>query len=184
MKHPFSDFKHAVAAVICIIGFSLPLSAETLDEMFDSLQSAEPEEGVRIEQRIARAWQNTGSAALDLLVQRGSEALDAQHYDAAIEHFTAALDTDPMVTEALYGRATAYFSTGYTGPALADLEALLATEPRHFFGIFLLGTILEEAGREAPALAAYRAVLDLHPTAEAALAAVERLEARLEGAAI
>ena len=144
VAHPF---KCIVAAFGLAVGFSLPLAAETLDEMFEALAVAGPEEAQRIEDRIVTAWSKSGSASMDLLLQRGSDALDAGEYQAAVEHFTAAIDHSPDFAEAYHGRATAYYLLDYYGPALDDLRQALVLEPRHFgalrgFGEYCFTTLM------------------------------------------
>ena len=49
------------------------------------------------------------------------------------------------------------------GKSIADIERVLAIEPRHFGALAGLGTILRELGEEKRALAAYRQALTLDP---------------------
>ena len=113
---------------------------------------------------------------LNLLLERGNAALEAGDSEAAIEHFTALIDHAPDFAAAWNGRATAYFSAGLYGPAMADIAHVLRLEPRHFGALTGLGVILEEAGKREQALAAYRMVLEINPNREDVLEAVAALE--------
>lgn len=138
----------------------------------------------RIEARILRAWSRSGSAAMDLLLTRGREALQAGDSAAAIEHLTALVDHAPDFAEGWNLRASAYYMAGQFGPALEDLGRALTLEPRHFGALAGLGVILEEMGMEARALEAYRAAAAIHPHLEGIAARIARLERRLGGEAI
>jgi cytochrome c-type biogenesis protein CcmH/NrfG len=64
---------------------------------------------------------------------------------------------------------------------MADLERVLALEPRHYGALTGVGTILREVERNREALAAFRAALEVHPHLGAARQAVERLRVEVEG---
>ncbi len=178
MIHPF---KCIVAALALAVGFSGPLGAESLDEMFDRLTEAAPDEARRIQDRIVTEWGKSGSAAIDLLLRRGSEALENGDHVAAVEHYTAAIDHAPDFAEAWHGRATAYFLLNYYGPALDDLRQVLVLNPRHFGALRGFAIMLEELGRPEEALEVYRQVLDIHPHMPDVAQAIERLELELDG---
>ncbi|WP_231592506.1 tetratricopeptide repeat protein [Pelagovum pacificum] len=175
-------FKLIVTSAAIAVGISVPAYAqETLDEMFEKLATAAPDEARRIEERIADQWSRSGSAAIDLLFQRGRDALDADDPEAAVEHFTAVIDFAPDFAEAYHGRATAYFLTDEIGPAIDDLREVLALNPRQFAAMRGLGIILEDIGRPEQALEVYEKVLAIHPHMEMVPEAVHRVQQELEG---
>ena len=152
-----------------------------LDPLFDALKDADPAGAQQIENRIWEEWSRSGSAAMDLLLERGREALQAGELDVAIEHFSALVDHAPDFAEAYNARATAYFQEGEYGLALEDIRQTLARNPRHFGAMSGLAMILEAIGEEEGALEAWRAVEALHPQREGVRQAIERLERRVEG---
>ena len=173
-----------VAALLPLLLTCAAVQAEDtakLDGLFDRLKTAEPGEAGRIEREIWLEWSKSGSPALDLLLQRGQDAMTVGDYPAAIEHFTAVIDHDPTFAEAWNARATAYYMSGAFGPSLGDIAQTLKLNPRHFGALSGLGMILEESGKSETALAAYRAALALHPHLQGATEAVERLERAAEG---
>lgn len=148
----------------------------------DQLAQAESAEaGAAIIREIRGEWMKSGSAAIDLLLTRGEEALQAGDHAAAIEHLTAAIDHAPDFAEAYHLRATAYYLSGNVGPALADLGRVLTLNPRHFGAMQGMAVLLEEMGRQEQALAVYRAVLAINPTDPDIKDAVARLERSLDG---
>lgn len=173
-------------AVMAIAPATAQQSPEAVD--LDALlaQLANPDEPGwrRIERRILQEWGRSGSAAVDFLFQRGQAALQEGDAVAAVAHFSAAIDHDPDFTEAWHARASAYFMANRLGPAMADLEVVLAREPRHFGALTGLGTILELTDRPEAARAAFAAAVAVHPHRPRAREALERLELALAGRAL
>lgn len=172
-----------VAALVLLFAACLPLGAQTakLDDLFAQLQTADEESAQDIESEIWIEWSKSGSPAMDLLLQRGREAMGAGETELAIEHFTALIDHAPDFAEGWNARATAYFQTGDFGPSISDIGHVLTLNPRHFGALDGLGAIFEELGRPEQALEVYRASLAIHPHQPSVLEAVDRLEAAAKG---
>ena len=64
---------------------------------------------------------------------------------------------------------------------MRDIQRTLALEPRHFGAISGLGLIFLSRGDEMGALAAFEAVLAIHPHAPGVRGRVEKLRERLSG---
>ncbi|GAB1362611.1 tetratricopeptide repeat protein [Rhodobacter sp.] len=160
-----------------------PLTGQAkLDDLYTRLaQSTDAGEAGRIEAEIRIEWSRSGSPSMDLLLQRGTDALSIGNIPAAIEHFTALIDHAPDFAEAYTARATAYYAAGEIGPALADLSHALQTDPRNFDALVTLGMLLEESDKPEKALQAYRAVQAIHPWLVDVNDAIDRLAKTLEG---
>jgi len=172
-----------VAAVVATVTISLPAVADSprLDELFAQLgQEGLPNWQV-VEREIWLEWSKSGSPAMDLLLQRGRDAMEAGELTAAVEHLTALTDHAPDFAEGFNMRATAYFRLGLFGPSLEDIRHTLALNPRHFGALIGLGTIFEEMGQPQRALEAYRAAHAIHPNEPDLRGAIERLERDLSG---
>ena len=155
-----------------------------LDELYQELANADAATFARVEQRIVAQWEKSGSAAMDLLLRRGKDALEDGEPDVAVEHFTALVDHAPEFAEGYYGRASSYYLLGLTGPALDDIRRVLTLNPRHFEAMRGLAIIMEELQRTDDALELYQMVLTMHPNSAEASDAVARLELQLEGQAL
>jgi tetratricopeptide (TPR) repeat protein len=174
----------AVAAFLLVILTGTAVMAEDsakLDGLFDRLKTAGAEEAGRIESEIWIEWSKSGSPALDLLLQRGRDAMAMGDTVLAIEHFTAIIDQDPSFAEGWNARATAFYQAGEFGPSIADIAHVLQLNPRHFGALSGLGTMLEEAGNPERALEVYKAALDIHPQMQSVIQALERLETQATG---
>ncbi|MEL6684601.1 MAG: tetratricopeptide repeat protein [Pseudomonadota bacterium] len=176
-------FKCIVTALCFAVGFSVPAFAQqtTLDELYQELAEADESTYARIEGQIIAQWEKSGSAAMDLLLRRGKEALEEGQPDVAVEHFTALIDHAPDFSEGYYGRASSYYLLGLTGPALDDIRQALVLNPRHFEAIRGLAIIMEELERAEDALELYEMILVMHPNSEEVLGSVDRLKLQLEG---
>lgn len=173
----------AAAALLLFVTCGLAAAQDTvkLDELFTRLLAAPEGEAGRIETEIWIEWSKSGSPAMDLLLQRGRDAMALGENKLAVEHFTAIIDHSPGFAEAWNARATAYFNLGDYGPSVADIAQVLTLNPRHFGALSGLAMILEESGSPDRALAAYKAALALHPHLQGVKDAIARLEAGSAG---
>lgn len=170
----------ALGGVFFLSGAAFAQTA-SLDEMFDRLQSADPAASARIEREIENEWSKSGSPAMDLLLQRGRQALVEGKTTEAIEHFTALIDHAPDFAEGWNGRATAYYQAGLIGPSVSDIAMVLTLNPRHYGALTGLAAIHEQLGNMSRALGVYRAVLAIHPHLTDVSNAIERLEKDVAG---
>jgi tetratricopeptide (TPR) repeat protein len=147
-----------------------------LDRLYAELAEPGREDWKRIESEIQRIWSRSGSPAMDLLLRRGNEAIEAGTHDVAIEHLTALTDHAPEFAEGWNARATAFYLMGEYALSIADIERVLSLNPRHFGAMMGLATMLEAMGDPESALAALRAAQALNPNRDTLNQAVERLE--------
>jgi tetratricopeptide (TPR) repeat protein len=178
---PRKPFHNRVVASLFAIALAFPAGAETLDEMFTQLQTAEGPAAGRLERKIWREWSKSGSPAMDLLLQRGRDAMEAGNTAIAIEHFTALIDHAPDFAEGWNSRATAYFQAGQLGPSVADIAQVLTLNPRHFGAMSGFARILEDTDQPDRALTMYQAALAIHPHLTGIEDAVKRLQTAASG---
>jgi tetratricopeptide (TPR) repeat protein len=183
MKARNRFLNRVVAALLpFLLAFSaFAQDAGKLDGLFARLKEADEGAAGRIEREIWAEWSKSGSPAMDLLLKRGRDAMQAGDLPAAIEHLTALVDHSPGFAEGWNARATAYFQAGLFGPSVADIARTLELNPRHFGALSGFGMILEATGQDAEALEVYRAALAIHPHLDGVMDAVKRLEAKTAG---
>jgi len=184
MAQKKSSFKSVVVAVFMTIlsPFALFAQSEKLNELFSELKVAEGGEISRLEKEIWSEWSKSGSAAMDLLLERGRKAMAAGDMAAAIEHLSALTDHAPEFAEGWNARATAYFAVGLLGPSIDDIQRTLALNPRHFGAISGLASIFERIGDPEQALKAYRQVQAIHPNQQQLKETIQRLQIQVGGA--
>jgi Flp pilus assembly protein TadD len=133
-------------------------------------------EARRLAREVQERWSHSGSAAMDLLLTRGRQAMDEGDLPRAIAHLTALTDMAPDWAEGWNMRATAFFAAERYGPAISDIEQALILEPRHFSALAGLGIIMDRLGETEKALTAFRRAHQVHPGEENVVDAIERLE--------
>jgi Flp pilus assembly protein TadD len=175
--------KCAVASLAASLVFLTCASAEPaeLEALLEGLQTADETAASQIEGRIYEIWSQSGSPSMDLLLERGREALESGDTKMSIEHFSALIDHAPEFAEGYNGRATAHFQNGSFGLALNDIRRTLELNPRHFGAMTGLALILEEFGESEGALLAWREVERLNPNSEGLDDAIRRLEIQVGG---
>mgnify|MGYP000672252184 CR=1 FL=1 len=178
--------KGIVAAAFAIVMNSIPLSAQTPDlqdesALLSALVEADEAEARKLARQLQRLWSMSGSASMDLLLERGQDALEAEDYASAVDHLTALTDHAPDFAEGWSARASAFYQLERYGLALADLERALALNPNNYTAIFGLGAILETLGDSKRAYEAYRRAKAIHPHFEDVTKAMDRLRSEVEG---
>ena len=173
--------KLVVAASLICLSPVLAAQGEALDDLFDALAVAEGRDAERIVGKISSEWSESGSAAMDLLLERGRAALEEGRPDVAVGHLSALVDHAPGFAEGYHARANAYFELRAFGPALDDLRMTLELNPRHFGAMIGLALILRDIGREKDALEVWREVQRYYPASPEAEIEVRELEALVEG---
>lgn len=148
-----------------------------LNRLSTLTSEADQVEASRLADEILERWSHSGSPAMDLLLRRGQDAIEAQEFARAITHLTALTDHAPEFAEGWNQRATAFFLMEEYGAALADIEQVLILEPRHFGALTGLGIIMEQLGERDKALLAFRRAHDIYPAEANVTSAIERLAA-------
>lgn len=158
--------------------------SERLDDLFMRLQDADPEDWIEIEGDIQFIWGHSGSDSMDMLLERGLQAMMDGEFPKAIEHLSALIDHAPDFAEGWNTRATAYYMMDEYGLSIEDLRQTLARNPRHFGALAGLGMIFEELDNPEGALQAYLAAQAVHPHLSNINEAVIRLSQELTGVAL
>jgi len=125
-------------------------------------------------------WGRSGDPALDELLARGVEQMNAGRQRQAIETFSQVIRKMPSFTEAWNKRATAYYLAGRYGKSIGDCEQVLKRNPRHFGALSGLGQIYLALGDDARALAWFRRALAVNPNLTGVALTIKALEDKIE----
>ena len=153
-----------------------------IDFLFGALKAAPDDASARhVEARIWALWMQTPSDTAALLMIRAKAAMDAQQIDVALKLLDAIIKLRPDWTEAWNRRATLYYLQNDYARSLADIQQVLAREPRHFGALAGLGMIMEDLGDDKRALEAFRKALAVNPHLEKVPELVRQLSEKVEG---
>lgn len=163
-----------------------PLEREkALNDLYALLATADDEDSAKaISEAIERIWLHSGSATIDLLMDRATKAINAKKLDLAQKLLSFVVELAPDYTEGWNRRAYVYFVQNDVEHALGDLRRALALDPNHFKALDGLAQILREIGQKKPALKAFKQLLDVHPYWSGAKQAIEELAREVDGQGI
>jgi len=157
------------------------LAQDLLDRLFGQLHAAKDEASAKmIEDAIWKLWSRSGSPTADVLIVQAVQAMEAGQRQTALRILDTVIEDQPTFAEAWNKRATLYYMMGDYDRSLADIAHVLELEPRHFGALTGLGTILNDRGKKAEALKAYRRALAIHPFLEGAKKALQQIEPETE----
>ena len=182
LRNPF--YAGLAALALALAPMASAQSDRSLEELLAELADPETEDWQGIEDRVIDLWSRSGSRTMDLLLDRGREALENEEFDIALEHFTALTDHAPEFAEGWNMRATTFFMIDEYSLSIADIGRTLSLNPDHFSALNGLGIILEELDDYPNALMAYRLAHEKNPHRENLSDAIERLERLVDGAEI
>jgi len=173
-------FKHFLIAAL--IWIAPAASAAPTEEMFLRLKAASEEaEASDIAADIWATWLESGSATVDLLMQRAVDAAAMEDTETARELLDRVILLKPDYPEAYHRRAGLFLGEENYPEAIRDLNDALKLEPRHFGAWVGMGFILESLGGESQALESYREALAIYPLLPQARDAAARLTKQAEG---
>jgi tetratricopeptide (TPR) repeat protein len=153
-----------------------------LDFLFGALKAAPDDASAKhVEARIWAIWMQTPSDTVALLMVRAKAAVDAQQVDVALKLLDSIIKLRPDYTEAWNRRATLYYLQNDYMRSLADIQQVLAREPRHFGALAGLGMIMQDLGDDKRALEAFRKALAINPHLEKVPELIKSLSEKVEG---
>lgn len=138
--------------------------AQKLDELFASLKAAKAEdEADTIVSEIWKLWQQSGDTELDEQLHQAILLMGQGIGNLAMPILDDIVAQRPDWAEAWNKRATLLYMMGEQERSLADIEHVLALEPRHFGALAGIGLIRMDRGEYREALAAFRKALGVNP---------------------
>lgn len=155
---------------------------ESLESLFAALKrQSDPAAARRIASRIWQEWSRSGSASIDLLMDRAATAVGARNAGVALDLLDQITTLAPDYAEGWNRQATLYYNLKDYGRSLGAIERVLSLEPRHFGALSGLAIIMESLDRDRTALETWYRVLKIYPANEAAQSRVIKLEEKLSG---
>ena len=152
--------------------------AAQLNALFDKLKTVAPEDEPALQTEIWQLWFAYDGKDPDVpgLLERGNTAMASDDYAVAEAAFTAVIESDPAYAEGWNRRATVRYLRGNIQGSIADIDQVLAREPRHFGALSGLGLCRIKLGDIPGAIEAYQRVLVIDPQMATARQQIEQLK--------
>lgn len=156
--------------------------AARLEDLFQKLAEREDEKRANlIAEEIVAIWMESGSASVNLLLRRGSEAAAKGDPKLARKMYNHAIDLSPKFAEGWARSARLALTQKNYNRALNESLKALDLEPRHFYTLWTLGNVLEVLNRQDEALETYREANRLYPELKVVKDRLAELENEVEG---
>ena len=156
-----------------------------LTELYHRLRKAEDEATAAIvASAIEKLWLHSGSATVDLLMDRVGVLMEDEEFDIALKLLNSVIEIAPAYSEGWNRRAALFFVKKDFARSLDDLRHALALDPSHFKAIQGLGLLMQELGDKEAALKAFRQALKVHPHLEELRQSEQELSREVEGQGI
>jgi tetratricopeptide (TPR) repeat protein len=153
--------------------------ARQLDDLFAGLKAAKTQDdGEAIVAQIWQVWQHSGDPELDAAMERATLVM-GRVPALALPVLDDIVARAPGWAEGWNKRATVLYLMGEYDRSLADIDRVLALEPRHFGALAGLGLIRIEKGEPREALAAFRRALAVNPFLRERFGVIPALEKEL-----
>ena len=182
--------RRAVAITACfglILGLALasPARADQKDErlgpLFGQLLVVDNgTQALEIERAIWNIWFEIDGDKVNSLLVRGRYAISSDQLEFAEKLYDELIEIAPEFAEAWNRRATVRYMRGNFAGSIADIEATLKLEPRHFGAISGLGLCRIALEDLKGAATAFRDVLAINPHAAGPINNLKAIEQMLK----
>lgn len=153
-----------------------------LDALFIRLKDAETEAaGKLVAEEIWAVWMRSGSPSVDFVLRRAAAAQNRGDNAKARALFDTVTGLQPGYAEGWARSGRLAMEERDFSRAIGDSLRALQHEPRHYYALWTLASVLERLGKQDEALEAYREANALYPTLEQVAERLRVLETELDG---
>jgi Tfp pilus assembly protein PilF len=179
----------SVVALLCAMtstalatGLDAKQRADRIDALFAEVQSTKDAgKGQAATAEIWQHWMKSGRGDIDAMTEQAVEFMSAGALPAARAVLDNIVAQAPGYAEGWNKRATLLYMLGEHDLSLADIDKVLALEPRHFGALAGQGLIHMAAGRWTAALASMRRAVAVNPFLAERETLIPALERKVEG---
>ena len=147
--------------------------------LYERLRDENPAVRAYAEQALWLLWSRSGNAAVDRLMERGAEEMQAGRHREAVATYSEVIRLQPAFAEGWNKRATVLYLAGEFHRSLADCAEVLKRNPRHFGALSGAGLNHLQLEQQGEALRWFRRALEVNPNMSAIEAEVRRLQETL-----
>ena len=134
------------------------------------------------EQGLWLLWSRSGDKAVDALMAKGAEEMQAQQFKEAIATYSEVIRRKPAFAEGWNKRATVLFLAGDFKRSLADCDQVMKRNPYHFGALAGYGQIYFQLKQYDKAIAYWKRALNVNPNMVGVEINIEMAEKLLEEA--
>ncbi len=128
------------------------------------------------EQGLWLLWSRSGDAAIDALMTKGMEEMQAQEFKASIATFSEVIRRKPSFAEGWNRRATVLFLAGEFKRSLADCDEVMKRNRNHFGALAGYGQIYFQLQQYEKAIAYWKRALRVNPNMDGIESAIRNTE--------
>jgi tetratricopeptide (TPR) repeat protein len=150
--------------------------AQEIDRLFGLLHREGIDNQQATIEKIWGLWSRNDSPMAELLLTQSDKALRDGSFDTSEKMLNTLIDSYPDYVEALNVRSMLFYNLKRYDEALADANAVLESEPRHFGALAGRAAIYQALGNAAEAANSLREAIAVNPYMESAKAVLKQLE--------
>ena len=169
--------------IIIILSLFLTFSVKAdeqqkqLEKLFNDLKINNFSLASAVEQKIWEIWStHPNSKDLTMMLTIGSDHVNNQKLEKAIEIFSDVIDLDPSWAEAWNKRATVYYMIGEFEKSQADINKVLELESRHFGALAGQGLVNIELENYEKAIKSYQQAQEIYPSMQSPKIMIEKIK--------
>jgi len=136
-----------------------------LNRLFNELKIKDKSISFKIEQKIWKIWStHPNNNELTSMLSVGSDFVNNNQYQKAVEIFTKVIELDPNWAEAWNKRATVLYMMGQFEKSQNDIDEVLKLEKRHFGALAGQGLVNVKLENYEKAIMSYEQAIEIYPS--------------------
>ena len=138
---------------------------DKLNKLFNDLKINNYSIASKVEQKIWEIWStHPNNKKLTSLLAEGSNLVNKEEYNKAIDIFSKTIELDPSWAEAWNKRATVLYLSGEFEKSQKDIDKVLQLEKRHFGALAGQGLVNIQLKNYEKAIESYEKAKELYPS--------------------
>ena len=148
-----------------------------LNKLFNDLKINNYSIASKVEQKIWEIWStHPNNKQLTSLLAEGSNLVNKEEYNKAIDIFSKTIELDPSWAEAWNKRATVLYLLGEYKRSQNDIDKVLELEERHFGALAGQGLVNIQLKNYEKAIMSYQKAKEIYPTMKSPKIMIKEIE--------
>ena len=148
-----------------------------LDRLFNDLKFKDASLSYKIEEKIWKLWStHPNNDKLTVMLAKGSNLVNNNKLNEAIDVFSNVIDLDPNWAEAWNKRATVLYMVGKFKKSQEDIDKVLEIEERHFGALAGQGLVNIQLENYEKAIISYKKAQQIYPSMQSPRIMIKQIE--------